>query len=301
MGENGGAMMEPYFEDIRLSGSEPYPFSCSVSHSKGMDFLIHPHWHYYIEILYFLSGQARIYMGRDSYVAASGDMVLISACEVHSITAERGCDTRYIVIKFDPEILYTQKAVFELKYILPFILGNVSYQKVFLGREIEDTPVPALIEEIYHEFCTKEYGFELAVQTGIGRIFLWILRNWRQKGVYCDMCWVLKEVDMQRFQKLFDYVNHNYRQDISTLMAAKICNMSYSYFSRKFKEITGKTFTEYLNYVRIREAEKLLLTTDMNITQVALNTGFSSTSYFIKQFRHYKRISPKKFREEAFQ
>jgi AraC-like DNA-binding protein len=294
-------MKEAYFEDIQLNISSPYPFSCAISHSRGKDFIIHPHWHYYIELLFFLSGHARIFLGGEAYGANKGDMVLINACEVHSITAEADCDTRYIVIKFDPEILYMQKAVFELKYILPFTLGKISYQKVFTGQELKDTVIPSLVQDIYEEYFRKQYGFELAVQTGICRTFLWILRNWHRKGIHFDMGWILKDADIQRFQKLFDYVNKNYHQNISVTKAAKLCNMSYSYFSRKFKEITGKTFTEYLNYVRIREAEKLLITTDMNITQIALNTGFSSTSYFIKQFRHHKNISPKRFRNEIFE
>ena len=63
----------------------------------------------------------------------------------------------------------------------------------------------------------------------------------------------------------------------------------------------GKTFTEYLNYVRITEAEKLLLSTEMNITEVAAETGFSDSSYFIKQFRHFKNVSPKQFKKKFIQ
>lgn len=60
-----------------------------------------------------------------------------------------------------------------------------------------------------------------------------------------------------------------------------------------------QTFVDYLNYIRITEAKKLLLTTKMNVTEVALNVGYSNTSYFIRQFKRYNKLSPKQFQLNA--
>lgn len=290
-------MEQPYFEEIKIGWEKAqYPFDCTISDNKKRDFLIKPHWHYYIEILYFLSGKAKVLLDGEWHIVHKNDLVFINACEVHSIIADKGEDTRYIVLKFDPEILYMSKSVFEMKYILPLTLGDISYQKVFRSQELHSTIIPDLMKDIYREFHEKRYGFELAVQTGICNIFLWVIRHWKQSGVVLETETVLKEIDIQRFQKLFDYVDENFSQEITSEKAAEICNMSYSYFSRQFKRIMGKTFTEYLNYIRIREAEKLLMGSDMNITQIAMDVGFSSSSYFIKQFRRIKGMPPRKFK-----
>ena len=289
-------MQQPYFEEIKIGwGEAQYPFDCQISDNRKKDFIINSHWHYYIEILYFLSGQAKVLLGGEWHIASKNDLVFINACEVHSITAEKGEDTRYIVLKFDPEILHMSKSVFEMKYILPLTLGNVSYQKIFKSEELNSTIIPRLMNETYNEFQDKEYGFELAVQTGICNIFLWVIRYWERKGIILETGTMLKEIDIQRFQKLFDYVDQNYSEDITSERAAEICNMSYSYFSRQFKKIMGKTFIEYLNHIRIREAEKLLMGSDMNVTQIAMAVGFASASYFIKQFRRIKGVTPKRF------
>lgn len=289
-------MQQPYFEEIKIGwGEAQYPFDCQISDNRKEDFIINSHWHYYIEILYFLSGQAKVLLGGEWYIASKNDLVFINACEVHSITADKGEDTRYIVLKFDPEILHMSKSVFEMKYILPLTLGNVSYQKIFKSKELSATIIPRLMNEIYNEFQNKEYGFELAVQTGICNVFLWVIRYWEKKGIVLETGIMLKEIDIQHFQKLFDYVDQNYSEDITSEKAANICNMSYSYFSRQFKKIMGKTFTEYLNHIRLREAEKLLMGSDMNVTQIAMTVGFSSSSYFIKQFRRIKGVTPKRF------
>jgi len=76
---------------------------------------------------------------------------------------------------------------------------------------------------------------------------------------------------------------------------ATLCNLSYSYFSRLFTKIMKRSFREYLNYIRILNAEKLLTTSELNITEIAMMVGFSTSSYFIQQFKHYKEISPKQY------
>ena len=68
--------------------------------------------------------------------------------------------------------------------------------------------------------------------------------------------------------------------------------MSYSYFSRCFKNVTGKTFKEYLNMVRINHAQRLLATTTLSVTQVALECGYNNISYFIAVYKSLKGETP---------
>lgn len=293
--------MEPYFEEqLWDEDSDHNPFSCFISDSHGRLFNILPHWHYYIELLYSIEGQAQVVLGGKRYTFNQGDLALISAREVHSIYTEQGSDTRYIVVKFSPEVLYTTtRTIFESKYVLPFTMARTAYQRIFRKEEIDDTPIPALVQEIYQEYVSKNHGYELAVRANICRIFLWVLRDWNKKGLNFDIGSTIKELNINKMQEVVDYLDSHYNEEISTESMARMCRMSYGYFCRQFKEIMGKTFIEYLNYIRITEAEKLLLTSDLNVTQIALIMGFSNTSYFIEQFRHFKSISPKQFRKKV--
>jgi AraC family transcriptional regulator, melibiose operon regulatory protein len=296
-------VMQPYFEEIKTSPDGiRYPFDCFISDSKGDNFDILPHWHYYIELLYFLEGSAKIFIGGEYSNVTVGDFVLMNSREVHSIHSDQGINTRYIVIKFDYEVLYTtSRTIFEAKYILPFILSKFKHQKVFTSLELEETGIREVIREIYQEYLYKNYGFELAVRNGIGRLFLWVIRDWEKKGIKLEVQAVPKDIDIQKLQEVFEYLDKHYYEELSVEEMARMSSMSYSYFSRFFKRVTGKNFTDYLNYIRVTEAEKLLLTTSMNITEVALSTGFTNSSYFIKQFRHYKGISPKQFKNRIFE
>ncbi len=101
--------------------------------------------------------------------------------------------------------------------------------------------------------------------------------------------------DLSNITPAFEYINEHYSDDITAKSVAEHCHLSYSYFSRQFKKITGIAFTQYLNFLRITEAEKMLLDQHISITDIGFAVGFTDTSYFIKQFKRFKKMTPKKF------
>lgn len=277
-----------------------YPFHSFQANMKGTLFVVEPHWHYYIELLYFLKGKADVIVGNKRYEVYQGDFVIINSREVHSIYSTYDAQTSYIVIKFDTDVLYTSaKAAFEAKYVLPFTLSQQDYQKLFTKAEFESSSISNLPLDLFKEYSEKNYGYELAVRMNIGRIFLWIIRKWEAKGLIINLENIPDEMDINKLQQLLDYLDVHYADKLNVEEMAKMCNLSYCYFSRYFRKVMGKTFTEHINYIRIIEAKRLLLTTEMNITEVALSTGFTSSSYFIEQFKRYSKESPKQFKKNA--
>ena len=87
-----------------------------------------------------------------------------------------------------------------------------------------------------------------------------------------------------KLDKVIEYVESHYNENINVEKACELLNINYYYFCRLFKKATGSTFIQYLNFVRISVAEKLILTTDMSITRIIMETGFSSLSYFNRIF-----------------
>lgn len=277
----------------------PLPISVHIQEATGAMTMASAHIHDYIEILYTLSGEYRILLNNKDYYFAAGDMVLINSNEIHNIISLSEGLNKYIVIKFEPEILYTTtQSVFEMKYVMPFILNESTHQKVFKQKEIKNSVIPDIIRGIHKEYRDKNYGYELAVRANIFNLFLFILRRWNTQNVDLNINHDMNKDMVKRLQTVFDYVENNYQNDITSLDMASLCNLSYSYFSRAFKKIMKKNFKEYLNYVRISKAEKLLSTSELNITEIALSVGFSTSSYFIQQFRQYKGISPKQFKNK---
>ena len=73
---------------------------------------------------------------------------------------------------------------------------------------------------------------------------------------------------------------------------ARACGLSRSEFCRCFKRIMNDTPMEYLNKTRIRKSLPLLLSRDYSVTQTAMLSGFSGSSYFSECFRKYMFCSP---------
>ncbi|MGB8451611.1 MAG: AraC family transcriptional regulator, partial [Anaerocolumna sp.] len=280
-------------------GDLPLPFSAHTQQAMGITTMVYAHIHSYIEILYTLSGEFRILLNNKDYSFGPGDMVLVNSNEIHNIIALTPGQNKYIVIKFEPELLYTTtQTLFEMKYVMPFILNESTHQKIFKKEEIENSIIPGIVKGIIQEYTDKNYGYELAIRANIFNLFLFILRRWNAQNVDLNINRDMNKDMVRRLQIVFDYVENNYQNDITSLGMAAMCNLSYSYFSRAFKKIMKKNFKEYLNFVRISKAEQLLSTSELNITEIALAVGFSTSSYFIQQFKQYKRISPKQFQNK---
>ena len=99
-------------------------------------------------------------------------------------------------------------------------------------------------------------------------------------------------------QAAAQYITRNAHQDLSLEDAARIANLTPTYFSKKFKAITGLGFKEYLNHVRLKEACSLLLETDASISDIANRCGFNNSNYFGDMFKKVFQISPREYRKE---
>jgi AraC-like DNA-binding protein len=93
-----------------------------------------------------------------------------------------------------------------------------------------------------------------------------------------------------------NYINENFRNDITLDDMAELLHLNPSYFSKKFKSLNGLGFKEYLNNVRINHSEKLLLETNMSITEIAFECGYDNSNYFGDAFKKINNVSPSKFR-----
>ena len=101
----------------------------------------------------------------------------------------------------------------------------------------------------------------------------------------------------ERLQVVFEYANKNYMKDIKTQDAADEVFLSYTYFCKLFKQHTKLTFMEYLNKVRLAEARKLLVDTNLSIGEIAARTGFKDQNYFTRIFKDTFQETPSKFRK----
>lgn len=288
--------MDPTYEDIVANAHLQYGFRCFVCKYENVPIICEAHWHEYIELLYFESGSANIYLNGKLYEAQTGDLVIINSREAHHILSH-DLETSYIVIQFDPDILHMSSTVFTLKYILPFSGSDKTYPRLFKSKDIKSTQIEQKIRNILDESQDENYAFELAIQGNIIMLFLDIVRSWHGLGINIDNETIINKRDVAWLRKAILFMEENYNQNISAKQVAELCAMSYNYFTARFKKVLGRSFSSHLNYVRLRQAEYQLISTNDSITNVAYDCGFSSTSYFISIFAKHKGITPQNYRK----
>jgi two-component system response regulator YesN len=102
-------------------------------------------------------------------------------------------------------------------------------------------------------------------------------------------------------RKAMAYIHEHYMESISLEDAAQQVNMSKEYLARCFRQETGITLVTYINRYRVSQAKMLLEKGDCNLTEIALETGFSSSGYFSRVFRQEVGMSPTEYQRTVKQ
>lgn len=102
----------------------------------------------------------------------------------------------------------------------------------------------------------------------------------------------------QMVQKIVDIVQEESQQDFNLSLLAEELHINVVYLGQLFKKETQSSFSQYLNQIRIRKAQQLLLHTEKNIAEIAEEVGYNNTNYFSKMFKKLNGLIPKEFREK---
>jgi YesN/AraC family two-component response regulator len=101
--------------------------------------------------------------------------------------------------------------------------------------------------------------------------------------------------DAERINTVMNFVMTNYSEDIKISTIAKLISLTEASFCRYFKSKTHKTFSQFLNEVRILNACKLLVDSNMTITQICYTTGYNNISHFNRQFKLITGLTAKEY------
>lgn len=287
-------------ERRRLYGGIELPIECyNIRTSPGTVGQIRtPHYHDYIEFLY-AAGECdvQVWVDGENVSFKTGDFLIINANVAHSFRNQLPINS-YICIKALPEILsYSENSFFDVKYVKPFSKSGDGRYEYFSAEETAGSEIGAAFTDAMKEWIDKDYGYEMSLKSQLYRIFLWTIRKRYSKGEHLADSSVCNNAEHIRLiQRAAEYINLNYATADEAETAAYI-NLSYSHFSRLFSRVMGKSFKDYLMTARIGAAERMLLESDLPVTEVALNCGFATSSHFIERFKQVKGVTPRQYRK----
>lgn len=252
---------------------------------------VNPHVHSAIEILYIVKGKFRMFADDTEVVVGEGCTVLFRSNTVHKIFPLSPGESFYYVLKIKPTLIMDFSSPDERgSYLMDLALGTGDRKVMWTAKEAEDSGISAEILKIANEAEQQDYGYDIAMKAGAARVLLAILRDTRPIESRLDCG--LSENNIRRIYDVTVYINSHYGENLTASDCASRAIMSVSYFSRCFAKVTGKSFKDYLNTVRVSHAEKALATTDRSVTEIAADCGFSNVSYFISVYKKLKGITP---------
>lgn len=247
-------------------------------------------WHYHpeFELTYILSGRGIRYVGNGFEYFEEDDLVLLGPNLPHcwKNTGKQHGRAGAIVIHWDNTLLGNNNreynAIAELfakaQHGIKYLPGFSTKVKERLLRMIELPAFERLIEflSILNELATNGNGqilSTIAVDASV--------RNY----------------DHQRINAVYQFVRSRYQEKITLSQIASEVHMSEEAFSRFFSKMMNKPFFTFLNEYRINAACQLLVETDRPVSDVAMASGFETLPFFYRQFGKFKKLSPKKYRD----
>lgn len=115
---------------------------------------------------------------------------------------------------------------------------------------------------------------------------------------YCDL---VNEYNTRVYSELVShaitYIKLNFKKDISLTTIAKELFIHPTYLAKKFKQETGKTVSEFVNEIRIKEAQFIIMATEFKIEDIAYYVGYNDKKYFSKIFKRISGVSPSEYRK----
>lgn len=272
-------------------GRQEDPFHMEYDRREGHFTMGRFHIHRCYEIFYLMSGERGYFINDRTYLIRAGDLVLIGSNEVH-----KSLDTG--VPNHERVVLYYETAFFD-RYDpdeISFLLSPFQESRVLRLNMKERLQIETLYQSFFAELLEASPGYKLQLRHLATELLLRASRiAFKRNNVLTEEITPTK----QKMKEIVQYINSHFHQTLRMNALSKQFYTSPSYLSRIFKEVTGFNMSDYINIVRIKEAQRLLRETDWSVTEISERVGFDNFSHFGKMFKRISLISPRSYRHQC--
>lgn len=247
------------------------------------------HWHTPIEIIMPIENSYDIATRREVITVQEGDLLLINSGVIHGM----------------PSAIHGERLILQADFSLLHNVADIESTLSTIPQALLLSPATApaiheqlkiLMLEIYREYFSDTILISASIYSKLLEMLVLIGREYAGKRNALDTVSGKPKEHTEKFMSVCSYIHEHCTEDLCLDDAAALTGFSKYHFSRLFKNFTGVSFYKYLNKKRIEHAEKLLVDPGLSITEVALQSGFSSLSAFIWMFKLIKDCTPTEFR-----
>ena len=287
-------MRSKTLHETQIHGSLSFPYIVYKGNIPEF-FSSYPlHWHDEMEVIYIRSGQGIITIQSHQYIVKSDDIVIIPPQMVHSIEQYPKSKMEYFNILFHFSLLnYSTNDTCYDKYFKP-LYCHTKLPSLYLKSDVDlnrflHPHIMYLIENRKKSYTSDE----LMIKSNLFAIMHYV--NQYSSPTSSDELSLKNNYD--KLKNLLLHIQSNYDRAITIKDAAAICGFSSSHFMKLFKELTGKSFSQYLIDYRLEIAARQLVETSYKIIDLAENVGFHNVSYFSRAFHAKYGKTPSAYRK----
>ena len=245
-----------------------------------------PHIHKEFEILMIKKKPLLVNIHGEEFTLDVDDIIIINPQVVHSTLAK--LNHLHYILQFNFSTILDDKDVknvFAYRYKMPYFILHP-------GDEFYDE-IAYYIKNIYKSNTESSWASNY-----IKGYFYQLYAFFQKIGFMEPQTIDSTKKGYDKIHKITDYIHENYTSDITLELLSQEFYLNPSYLCRLFKEVMNLTVVEYLNQIRVKNAELYLTSTDKSIMEISQLLGFSSQTYFNRVFKSIMMITPSEYRKQ---
>jgi AraC-like DNA-binding protein len=251
------------------------------------------HWHEEMQLYSFVSGNACLDCAGHCFTAEGGDIVVINSCEPHFMKSSSD-NLAFFIIRINLPFLFSRQIdLCQTKFITPLAENRITFTNLITDDKI----FSACVSKMITEYSSRQIGYELAVKASIYELITLLIRNHLCR-IMTQKELSIKTESIRRFENVLDYINAHYTENIAVNFLAGRAHVTVPHFCRTFRELTGDTFTGYINKLRLEKSAGFLCGSRFTVTEIAIQSGFDSINYYSRLFKKHYHMTPTDFRRK---
>jgi AraC-like DNA-binding protein len=272
-----------------------FPFHLSLNHiANGYP----AHRHDFLEFSYVVEGYGSEAINGMQHPMRPGTFTFILPYQIHELFTNPGEKLVLFNCMFSMDLLMETGTKPEMEELLTDTDELTSY--VQLADEDYER-IKQLIEEMYLEYKGNERRKSSLLKAKLTELLVKFDRFRRARLQSAEG--FQPEIPLTKGRKhprwhIIHHIQRSYQEPLMLSDLANVFAMSMSRISECIKEITGQTFVQYLNDLRIRHACSLLISTEMSVSEIAYEVGYGSYKTFSRLFRIQKGVVPTAYRKQ---
>lgn len=244
-------------------------------------------------IFYILSGKAEITIDNQHYELVPGSLFYCCADNCYSFASE---GMEYLCLNFDlTQADNTHTALYPLIYVNKVnnqatkykenVCNNFITSHLFIENASEYS---VALKQILEEFSTQKIYYRENSSSILKMLLIKLYRDSLNTS----------ENSADAVSKVLNYIQANFSQPINNQLLSEMTSYNANHLNRLFLNHTGTTIHQYILSMRINEAKKLLLNTNMPLNTIAEKVGFNNHTYFSSYFKRAENMTPRMFRKQ---